>query len=288
MRAADRRWLQGMVRELHNYYWRAVRPEVPGHDFREDMPGIESGTWGPALAYFTRGYAFTWSGAPEAWGRKADKIISDRGKSAAPISTFASQCWLEFKQGVEKPNPRLNPLNCDSPRKTATALVASLSVDKYNLVRWAARLLRQGDAQGAFDRLDALQGIGPKIASFFLRDVVAGLGIDEGVIGDVKLIQPIDRWVERGVQALDPRGEVPARGKDRYFRERMLDIAIQLDVPSAQLNTSLFVLGAKFATTEEALKRALSKQAAFATLAKDRLARANGERAELARLVTSI
>lgn len=49
----------------------------------------------------------------------------------------------------------------------------------------------------AFDRLDRVRGVGPKIASFFLRDVAVWFKINPP--RNRELLQPIDVWVRRYV-----------------------------------------------------------------------------------------
>ncbi len=55
-----------------------------------------------------------------------------------------------------------------------------------------------GRVRDAFESLDRVRGIGPKIASFFLRDVAVRFSIEP--LQDRELLQPIDVWVRRYVR----------------------------------------------------------------------------------------
>jgi len=50
--------------------------------------------------------------------------------------------------------------------------------------------------------LISIRGIGNKIASFFLRDLVDVMNINLGQIQNRNLLQPIDVWVERTIKIL--------------------------------------------------------------------------------------
>ena len=99
-------------------------------------------------------------------------------------------------------------------KQPATAFVRTLANDGHNIIHWAARLSAGGRASEAAAQLQRLQGIGPKIAAFFLRDVVTSHGISEGHLGDRRSILPIDVWVRRGVAVLIDRPELAREGRD--------------------------------------------------------------------------
>ena len=70
------------------------------------------------------------------------------------------------------------------------------------LARPRIRLPRvDGHIPRAFQHLDQGRGIGPKIASFFLRDLAVWFEIEP--LQHRELLQPIDRWVRRYVSLLE-------------------------------------------------------------------------------------
>lgn len=288
-RSGEPGWLRELVLGLDRYYWLVVRPSEGLTTSRQLMHRAKEGPWLEALALFARGYAFEWAGAPRGWGPIAQEIILSGPKTAKPTSAFADRCWKDFTAQVNGTgNPRHNPLNSKGKRVPATLFMASRTADEYNLLRWASRTLRDGRARHAYDELRSVQGVGPKIASFFLRDVVAGLGIEEGLLGvDRTYIQPIDVWVARGIDYLERQGRPPQtpdkelRKKDRHLREKAGELADEIKVTAAQFNTALFVLGAKFALTREKMEESLGSHSVFQGLAEGLLERAQAEASAL-------
>lgn len=72
------------------------------------------------------------------------------------------------------------------------------TVPERNIVAYSCDRIRKGELCQHYRELDALHQIGPKIAAFYLRDVVSLFDL-EGSISplDYELLQPIDVWVRK-------------------------------------------------------------------------------------------
>ncbi len=64
------------------------------------------------------------------------------------------------------------------------------------------------DIQNAHTDLKSINGIGDKIASLYLRDLVCVMETDLSNVENRQLLQPIDIWVERTVKILAKNGEM--------------------------------------------------------------------------------
>ncbi len=164
-------------------------------------------------------------------------------------------------------NPHNNGLFPDQPgRPPMTAFVRTHVEDRHNIFGWAARLLSDGRAAEASRSLLGVHGVGSKIAAFLLRDVLVAARIPEDQIGGAHLIQPVDIWVRRAAVELTGDDTLASEGRDPVTARRMVELAAELGVPGAALNCALWVVGARLARSEVALKRALTDRGAFVGL----------------------
>ena len=161
-----------------------------------------------SLAIFLEGYAFERQGRkPDYFHVAVDSLISC-SNSLTPICV-----WNNFKRLLnnQRLNHRNNPIypssNPDNIQNISSKISvieavsrfqkhASLSQYIYNLT------IQNNDVIQSFNFLRTIRGIGNKIASFYLRDLVVVLSPNLTNIQNRELLQPIDIWVERTVQYL--------------------------------------------------------------------------------------
>jgi hypothetical protein len=206
--------------------------------------------------------------------------------AGTPDAYLPPGAWHELERRLGKTrglNPHNNGLYPDQTgRPPMTRFVCDLPVeDRFNIYAWAVRLLTTGQASEASTRLQRLHGVGPKIAAFFLRDMLVATAIPEEQIGGPHLVQPIDVWVRRAVVHLIGDDTYASEARDPAAMKRMVDIARELAVPGAALNCALWVLGARLACSDAALKRALTDPTGFSELVLGESRRAEGIRAAL-------
>ncbi len=161
-----------------------------------------------SLAIFLEGYAF------ERQGRRPDYFHVAVDSLIRCNNDLTAICvWNNFKQSLnnQRLNHRNNPLypssNPDNIQninnKMSVIEVVSrfqnpvtLSQNIYNLI------IQNNDIIQSFNFLRAIRGIGNKITSFYLRDLVVVLRLNLTNVQNRDLLQPIDIWVERTVQHL--------------------------------------------------------------------------------------
>jgi len=151
-----------------------------------------------ALALFTGQYAYERQGRARSYPHAAYFAVNEcRALDAAEI-------WQAFQDELNgaKTNPWLNPLNHSAVQCTCVHCTFTGSHGELEDVVDTMRSdLVDGRVRHAFHRLNKVRGIGPKIASFFLRDLAVWFKVEP--LEDRELLQPIDIWVRRYVALLN-------------------------------------------------------------------------------------
>ena len=210
--------------------------------YRED-PGPRR-----ALALFAGQYAYERQGRAPAYPHAAYVAIEQ-----SP-ALDAGEIWRGFQRELDeaKPNPKLNPLyhimaSCSCARCTFAGSHGEL----LDLVEAARSELADGHLWSAFGRLDRVRGVGPKIASFFLRDVAVWFKIEP--VRDRELLQPVDVWVRRYMP-------IPAGGAaEPTDRQTARWICENSAAPEAA-NQGLWYFGSQIAASDVKLRRALADE----------------------------
>ncbi len=255
-------WLGPALVQLERYYW---APGGPAEKTRADMRAFAAGKWKRALGIFFEHYAFERGGAPSNWGRIARKAVEDYPDSG-DLGALPAHAWNQFTSQVSAPNEKSNPLAISYPRLPATRFISTLLEDDHNIIRWAVRRMSSGDAVASHKDLQAITGIGPKIASLFLRDVVTSHQVSEARLDDRRAIMPVDVWVRRAVESI---AHEPDLVNEDDVQNAALEIADRLGIGIATLDTGLWVLGARFARSKLKLKQLLADPSAFEAFVRD-------------------
>ena len=156
--------------------------------------------------------------------------------------------WQAFSQRLNNINlnaknnplyPSTNPDNieglADSPSLLEVVLQNNLQqvslTDHLN-----SQIQENNNVQPAFQLISAVRGIGGKIASFFLRDLVIIYQLDLSPVNGRYLLQPIDVWVQRTISQL---ANIPANQKQR-IAEWIVETSIQHNVNPELVNMGVW------------------------------------------------
>lgn len=223
-----------------------------------------------ALSQFLFGYAFERQGRSPAYAPIARHVIEMAIATNAfwqdeemPQRVWASFCstLTELREGA-MPNPMNNPLCSQGysysskwgQKETSQPSVLQfvqhgLIEHDYNIVAWARHMLLDDQVETVHNDLCSINGIGPKIASFFLRDAAWRFGIQ--VARQRDLLQPVDVWVERTAHQLDPA----AKGRAATWIVKESEAA---GVSPEAVNAGVWYFGALIAGSEFRLFQALN------------------------------
>jgi len=109
-----------------------------------------------------------------------------------------------------------------------------------------------------------VNGVGPKIASLFLRDVVLRRGSYSGA--DRELLQPVDIWVQRAAASLWFGGVVPSFD---VVARRIVTECANDGVNPELVNAGMWYFGAQVARSDRLLDTATRDAAVFDQLLDD-------------------
>jgi len=169
-----------------------------------------------SLAVFLEGYAFERQGRrPDFFHAGVDALIYCRQQNNNFNQNVINMIWQHFSQLLNNQglNPKNNPLYPSTNPNNLRNLNQSYSLievvinnnihQNSTFTSYLHTLITQNqNAQPAFNLVKDIRGIGGKIASFFLRDLVDVMTINLQNVQNRQLLQPIDVWVERSVRIL--------------------------------------------------------------------------------------
>lgn len=250
--------LEDIIRTVNqlgqHYYW-----DPSGFQDRDHIRGL-IGDWRRALKAFLSSYAFERSGRSPYYSGAALKAV-DQYERDVPGKDFEIALWqsfLDFLAG-KKVNRKNNPLRpAGNGYNSVSRLVATLEDFDYNLVRWSSALVGKGDIEVVWKRLVEIRGIGPKIASLYLRDIFDAFEIDESRVGNKAYLQPIDIWTRRGAKILAEIFPMTSPKSDWDYAQVLVEISERAGVRSSLTNTGLWILGAQLAGNSDRFREALS------------------------------
>lgn len=210
-----------------------------------------------AASLFIAGYAFEHQGRSPSFSPAAIDAI----EKAMGSTDFAVNVWEIFSNSVNRDsaNPKRNPLFhslCNSENEKKCIWCA---LDSENILLDSKRDLESGDIKNAWERLQRIRGVGPKIASLFLRDVAVWYKIDENLKqsdGERWLLQPIDIWIRRIVELRSP----DMQGK-RY--EDVAKWIVENCEKPEHCNQGMWYFGARIVGSEFLLDRSLRDMVEF-------------------------
>ncbi len=187
-----------------------------------------------------------------------------------PSVTDADNLWAHYQkiaeekyklvnlQGKPQVNPDRNPMNVDGG---VVYLLASEKIN--NLAFYVKELLEANKVKEAYAFVDKIRGVGPKITSFYLRDIAYLLSIDETQINNSDLLQPIDIWIERVLEIIFPTTEFT-----NYKQEQMaiIELCNEAEVSAIAFNQGAWEFGSRIAENQDRLKEALKDEVYFVNL----------------------
>ena len=122
-----------------------------------------------------------------------------RGGGLFDTNLPSERIWDEFVVECGKKNMGVNEKLNKPAIVGVLDLAKELTTSGNNIVSWiASKATGDGNLRDCHFRLFAIGGVGPKLASFLIRDIIAIHGLEDRVdIESSPFLQPVDRWVFR-------------------------------------------------------------------------------------------
>ena len=160
-------------------------------------------------------YAFEHQGVSQDYSPAAVDTI-DEINSSSLSEDIASVVWDSFKKklkpkGLNEMNNSLCPKgekyerkdgDKRTPRTTKKVSIIQFAAKRKELpiVAWAYAMMEGEKLKDAYAELQKINGIGPKIASLFLRDLAVYFKLEPKE--NRRFLQPVDTWIRFVVQAI--------------------------------------------------------------------------------------
>lgn len=222
-------------RRIANEYGERYKKEIM--DSEKWTPQLLSNDWFSSLEFwfgksFYRGRLDSIS---ENFMNKALSVIKDIGKDKLfDISDESVEAVL-LKAGV----------NNHIDRKMVIQTLGYIrSLDDHNLVTYCLSAVKQGQTRKAFNELQAIYGIGPKLASLFLRDICFVYKIDLSNEEQLIYLQPVDTWVRQVAVKLGIPG-CTQKTHEIEVVEPIVSYCLQNQISPLLFNAGAWYVGAK-------------------------------------------
>jgi hypothetical protein len=122
------------------------------------------------------------------------------------------------------------------------------SLPSKNIVSFSVEQIKTGKLREHYNQLQrsksssGIHSVGPKVASFYLRDLVSLYELDRYVLGDdLVLLQPIDAWVRKIALKIGLIGD--PEEKDKVIRQRIVEACDRAGLSSVKFNQGAWFLG---------------------------------------------
>lgn len=115
-------------------------------------------------------------------------------------------------------------------------------LQEENLTRYSTAAIERGSIQQLSNELQGITGIGPKISSLYLRDLVDIYDLENRIAPeDLRFLQPIDVWVRRlaGKTGIIGDGQL----SDAEIQKEIVRVCRDLGVSALRFNQGAWYLG---------------------------------------------
>ncbi len=190
--------------------WLSFFDEQVSPFYRADLklPGNEASR---AAIFFLGGYGFERAGRSSSYAPAAvdalEKNAPEFDRSRSP--EVEEKIWIDFSTALKEAGVPPNERRCPLLSGDHSLVCQLREKGKSNILSYAQECVRQGKIDEAFHFLTSIRGIGPKIASYFLRDAKELLpdgGVSVQIDSSIRWqLQPIDIWVKRTIELIAGR-----------------------------------------------------------------------------------
>ena len=136
-------------------------------------------------------------------------------------------------------NENCNPMNC----KDGVLAIMEQKTEDMNIANYVKKQIDEQKTKAAHKFVDNIKGIGPKIASFYLRDIAYLAGLEKKGINDPFLLQPMDTWLEQTYIIME--GEKPANREEK--QKFFVGICLEAGCSPIEFNQGAWFAGSQIA-----------------------------------------
>lgn len=242
-------------------------------------PSRETDDW-EANCIFVAGYAFERQGAKPDYRHVATDVFKELAKQRKSITDVntAQLAWELFRGYLNKsatkltPKEKLNyannpfcPQGTSYERKTGSSITYNKSIIEFlcdiskselppNIIALVKEALRLDLTRRVHNAIQEINGIGPKIASLFLRDVAVFYNIFP--TKDRHLLQPVDVWIQRTFDKLTPQKTSNVQDIEKV-QQWILAEATKESVSAEAVNQGIWYFSSQIADSDYRMSKTL-------------------------------
>jgi len=200
-----------------------------------------------SLACFIKNYVYERQGAAPAYpiiaGMSIEKVF--QGQMRLVTVTHAKEVWKICKEIARndfnnlKLNDSHNPMNSD---RGVLSAMASRQISNISL--HVKSLIERDKTIEAYNLIESIRGVGPKISSFYMRDIAYLGNLIESRIKDQFYLQPIDTWIEQTLSIIFGN-KVPTKLREK--QETIVELCSEANCSPIAFNQGAWVLGSQIA-----------------------------------------
>ena len=116
------------------------------------------------------------------------------------------------------------------------------NISNENIIRYSIDKIKSRNLKEHFLELQKIFSIGPKISSFYIRDLISIYNLEDEISKtDWIFLQPVDTWVRKvsfKVGIIDDENE-----KDRIVREKIVEACLHLGLSPIKYNQGAWYIG---------------------------------------------
>jgi len=170
----------------------------------------------------------------------------------------------EFTRVAKRDSKKVHPLDIMFLQSASNDFIPKLERDEFNVRKFCVRFLREHDLESLFKHLKEIKGVGSKIASLYLRDMLVLYDdslpsnkkfLDKLSDKQILLVYPIDTWVNKISKKL-----LDEKGNKTIIAEKLIEECRKLGVSPIYVNHGIWYLGAR---SQEFLLANLDKISGF-------------------------
>jgi hypothetical protein len=199
-----------------------------------------------ALQCFLENYAYERQGSAKAYPLIAKQTIEKifHGKLEKVTHSQITEAWATYTTIAAQDYNGLKTNASHNPMHNHQGILSTMAdYNVSNIANYVKKLIEEGNTKSAHTFLDGIRGIGTKIASFYLRDIVCLAEINENQIRDSFYLQPLDTWLEQTFSLIMNKSNVSLEDKQKTF----VELCREAGCSSIAFNQGAWVLGSQIA-----------------------------------------
>jgi len=233
-------------------------------------------------------FAYERQGTPQAYPAIAKQTIEKvfHGKVEHVDYDQATKAWRIYSEiatrdfnGI-RTNASHNPMN-----SSQGVLRAMANQGIHNIASHVKTLIKEGKTKNAHTFIDDIRGIGTKIASFYLRDIVYLGGLDENQMKDQFYLQPLDTWLDQ-TYSMIMKKEKPAGLEEK--QKTFVDLCRAAGCSPIAFNQGAWIVGSQIAGEYSTFKKIACGEAESKEIIKNYLEEQQTFISEIEKLIDKI